>query len=352
MEESVFVKNKLNNDVSTVKERIDWIDCTKGIAILLVILGHTVDLYGNIFEKILRAAIFSFHMPLFFICSGLTFKLSVNNDQFVKKIEKSFKKLILIALFIFGLRTLIDIIASFQNIEWKEYLVEKINVLVYCSGVEVQISDTIIPEFGMMWFLVVLFCARSLFDYLHLKFKEKHLTIAICICTIIGVVLGKIQWLPLSLDITFAVIAFLEMGNYFKKINIANRNFLNCLLFFVIWVVSFSASLFLTHSYMELAARRYSLFPICYITAIAGTLFIMYFSNLILKLGNIIKPLVYIGKNTIWLYCIHAMDYLYEIIWNRTNNNIANAAIRILVDIIIFVMIKIMILMIDKIKNK
>ena len=48
----------------SASSRIDWVDLAKGIAILLVILGHTVKV------PIIRAAIFSFHMLLFFILSG------------------------------------------------------------------------------------------------------------------------------------------------------------------------------------------------------------------------------------------------------------------------------------------
>ena len=47
----------------SVSNRIDWIDCAKGAAIILTIVSHTVQnhMYGNI----LRGAVFSFHMPLF-----------------------------------------------------------------------------------------------------------------------------------------------------------------------------------------------------------------------------------------------------------------------------------------------
>lgn len=48
------------------RQRIDWIDFAKGITILLVIIGHNVS--GP-----LRGAIFSFHMPLFFILSCVTY---------------------------------------------------------------------------------------------------------------------------------------------------------------------------------------------------------------------------------------------------------------------------------------
>lgn len=50
-------------------KRLDWIDIAMGIAIILVIVGHTVPNPSP-----LRHAIFSFHMPVFFILAGYTFR--------------------------------------------------------------------------------------------------------------------------------------------------------------------------------------------------------------------------------------------------------------------------------------
>lgn len=46
-------------------KRIEWVDIAKGIAIILMVVGHEIG--GNA-----RIFIFSFHMPLFFILSGFT----------------------------------------------------------------------------------------------------------------------------------------------------------------------------------------------------------------------------------------------------------------------------------------
>lgn len=49
-------------------QRIEWIDVAKGIAILLMVAGHTT------IPKSISNFIWAFHMPLFFIASGLCTK--------------------------------------------------------------------------------------------------------------------------------------------------------------------------------------------------------------------------------------------------------------------------------------
>lgn len=55
--------------------RIRWIDEVRGLAIILVIIGHVIgglsSEIGGGEDNILRTAIYSFHMPLMFIISGL-----------------------------------------------------------------------------------------------------------------------------------------------------------------------------------------------------------------------------------------------------------------------------------------
>ena len=49
--------------------RLHYIDIAKGMAMLLVIIGHC-----SYSEKILVGWLYSFHMPLFFALSGFTFR--------------------------------------------------------------------------------------------------------------------------------------------------------------------------------------------------------------------------------------------------------------------------------------
>ena len=63
----------MNNESS---QRIQWIDYSKGVAILLVLIGHCGYVVENL--PLVSKTILSFHMPLFFFLSGLCF----NNDYY------------------------------------------------------------------------------------------------------------------------------------------------------------------------------------------------------------------------------------------------------------------------------
>ena len=86
-----------------MNNRIDYIDFAKGGCFLLVIIGHTIQ-YGRI-NSLIRGLIFSFHMPLFFILSCVTYKYSESIDSFFKKTKKAAKHLLtpIVIIYIFTL---------------------------------------------------------------------------------------------------------------------------------------------------------------------------------------------------------------------------------------------------------
>lgn len=64
---------------TAVKKRIEWIDIAKGIGITLVSFGHLRNGDGQSVWlpalDSLIAAIYLFHMPLFFLLGGMTFSM-------------------------------------------------------------------------------------------------------------------------------------------------------------------------------------------------------------------------------------------------------------------------------------
>jgi fucose 4-O-acetylase-like acetyltransferase len=53
--------------VNAPRERIEWVDAARGIGIVAVVVGHVWT------KGVLRDAVYSFHMPLFFLLSGYLF---------------------------------------------------------------------------------------------------------------------------------------------------------------------------------------------------------------------------------------------------------------------------------------
>lgn len=80
-------------------KRLEFIDNLKGLAILMVVAGHIIQfLYcpDNFDENIAFRAIYSFHMPLFFMLSGFvtTFAMGSESKVFMK-VRKRFLQLII-----------------------------------------------------------------------------------------------------------------------------------------------------------------------------------------------------------------------------------------------------------------
>lgn len=123
--------------------RIDWIDLTKGIAIFLMVCGHTS------IPLSISNWIWSFHMPLFFIISGILFNATKypNFNLFIKKRGKT----LIIPYIIFSLITLLTI----HDQTLKEWLYKG-----WINGCA-------------LWFIPVLFFAEIffLFHYSLHKFK-------------------------------------------------------------------------------------------------------------------------------------------------------------------------------------
>lgn len=66
-----------------MRERIKWVDTAKGIAIILVVVGHVVQSYHNVNQytdstlfNLSGQFVYSFHMALFMMLSGMLFTMS------------------------------------------------------------------------------------------------------------------------------------------------------------------------------------------------------------------------------------------------------------------------------------
>lgn len=324
--------------MSKTNTRINWVDVAKGIAILLVIVGHTFST-RDLKPQIIRGMIFSFHMPLFFMLSIYTFRPSTSFQQWIQKTKGAAKHLLIPLIINFSLLTVYAIIKYPLN--YPDYFIDRLYTLLYSSGVVTVLSNRTVSQLGMMWFLVVLFLSRTLYDLLQLK-TNTMIKWGICwILSILGVFIGRRMHLPFSFDIVLAILPFLAVGDYFKTYlsSIDSKTWTKLLLSFLTWIFLLGIIYYFSFAYLELAVRRYPLYPICYICAVAGTLFIVYFSYILDQKFNI-PLLTTIGRESLLLFSIHVLDFTFRDIWAVSTNIYLNLIVRIIVDLSIFFILK------------
>ncbi len=118
--------------------KLFWIDSAKGIGVILVVLGHFLY-QSNL--PMLNRAIYSFHMPLFFILSGYLQKRAIPHGYVLNKVKRllvPFTCFSVVGIPIFGY----GIIANGGNL---------IDVLVDALYIRGRITN------NPLWFLIVLF---------------------------------------------------------------------------------------------------------------------------------------------------------------------------------------------------
>ncbi len=328
-----------------VRQRIEWIDLAKGVTMLLVILGHSV--FGN-----LRGAIFSFHMPLFFILSCMTYRLSTDGAQLWKKTQKAFTHLVIPALILFVLDLCARIAIEVANGTFRggwEFWQTKLLTLFFASGSAVNahfpITHIPIERMGIPWFLIVLFMGRTLLDLLHLKLGRWYGPVCMGL-SVAGVVIGQYCWLPLSFDVMLVSLLFLLIGCWLRQYDFEKRSLLRFVIALALWfgtmkLLELGAQEGDVRNYLELSARKYPLYPLCILTAVSGTMMVAYISTILVRLPAWMKgALMFIGEHSLMMLCVHTLDYLWERIYlSSSGNPLIRAAVRIAVDLAIFVIV-------------
>lgn len=326
---------------NTSSKRLEWVDLAKGIGTLLVIIGHTLPYNKSLTEKHILAIIYSFHMPLFFMLSSITYKFSSNKTEFLGKVKKSWHHLMIPFLGVFIVQTFIKLDTSELN-GIVGHIQERLLALLYCCADTVNTFYRTIPALGIQWFLAVLFMSRSLFDYLHLKFKKPLFVVAICLLTLLGASITKIQWLPLALDVVFATQIFLFIGNYLKTKMQKEVKLRFVFISLILWLLTFEWSYITQNEILSLSSRVLPLFPICFISATFGSLFIILISKLVVK-HSCVKPIIFIGKHALIFYIVHSIeDCFYHTAYKGIENRIIKISVRIFViSVISLILIKI-----------
>lgn len=138
------------------KNRITWIDCWKGIAIVIVVAGHILDL------KVAKY-IFWFHMPLFFFISGYLYK---EKHDYLSFFKKKFFHLIL-PYISFLLLFSIPNYAKYISDIWQTQQLDSLYQLFLFTLRQLYGGEILTDNFDVFWFVTCLFFTQQLYNFLY-----------------------------------------------------------------------------------------------------------------------------------------------------------------------------------------
>lgn len=266
-----------------MQKKLEYIDTAKGILITLVIIGHIL-IYtthtGTIFFKI----IYAFHMPAFFMISGILFDVEKWKKQSLKKFVMVKAKHIIIPYFFF------EIIGMFFH--QMIYIGERPSLAKSLCGI-----FTLRCNVGADWYLPTYFIAIVLY-FIYAKYGNKYIGIASSIIVLAIVVsVGGDATNHFIIVVVRCLIgyALIFIGHELKGVFTKDGN----IAFQIISLVILCLSAIINHR-VELYYCIISN-PILFLAgAVSGTYFLL---NVAKFMHN--RAVIYIGQNTLPILGTH-----------------------------------------------
>ena len=278
-----------------MKERILFIDLAKTIGIYLVIVGHYVwymDIpFGNT-AAVWNMAYFVtlFHMPLFFIISGMLFNVRDNKTQ----LTKCCRQILLPYFLITGICLLLGTLLDYANGVFSIRILIR-NLLGIFSGGDFYGRGTL-DYSGPMWFCISIFMIRLMVNFIYTEERKNFILLLAFVIYCCGIYIG--DKLPMRIDSSMIGLMFFYIGFRFKKTflsiqdNPKWKNLIFVLCSFGILVVcsEYSLDYSLPQSHLSINAMKFGNYPFLFIfSGIAGTLLICCISRILSFKGRFIE---------------------------------------------------------------
>lgn len=286
-----------------MKKRIKWIDIAKGMAIILMIVGHTIPYNTfNIF-------IFSFHMPLFVILSGITYKMPKDKDNIKNRIKKYIKQLLIPYFFTLLICTILFTLSN-NTFSLLSIIKQFFKNLIWGNGCDYTLFGINFIGVSPIWFLIALFFSKLIFDIINYKINSKDISnnlIIYSFLALIGIMIGKFIWLPQNLDLVLVFLLYLYVGFIFNKYtkNIEKHKTIMFIVCFIIWTTCLGFNL-----NIELAVRSYQYGFLTIIESICASYCIIELCKAFEKSDILQIVLTKIGMISLIVLCIHSIEYV------------------------------------------
>ena len=276
------------------KQRLEYIDSAKAIAIILVIVGHchwvgAIPKLGNL--------IYTFHMPLFFIVSGFFLKQLSIKDA-LKKYSKAYLWPYLVIGFLI---VLIGILKCLWDQEpWYSLIPLNLIKIIWGSNCESDIFLGTIPHIGPSWFLLALFWGCVFYTVLNKIRIRLQRVVFLWVGVSFALCSAKVMKLPLSLQGGVICVIFLYIGSLTNRYNVLDKlsamplylKMLSILLWFM--VAAFAPGL-------DIGSGSLGFSIVGFTVSLIGTFFVIGACKTLHLRFN------WVGKNTLNILCAHIL---------------------------------------------
>ncbi len=286
-------------------KRIKWVDIAKAIAIFAMIQGHTTP-YGSP----ARNFIYSFHMPLFFILTGYTAKEISSFADFKVQLKKDFFHIFLPCVLVHILEGVLSVLIYHEN--WLTMLQEGWQQFFWGSAIDVYEYRCL----GMLWFLIALFWAKTLYNLVQLIFPSKYNGAVYLFFAIWAKALADSQiYLPQSLDVVLMIVLFLYVGKCYRQQQVFFEKYQLpiVLIAFCIWMLCLEQGI-----YIELGGRQYINFVKGTLGAVSGCLCVFTLAHAMESNKWVANILGYFGRHTMIILCVSSLDWMVLPLWGKS----------------------------------
>ncbi len=280
-----------------MNKRLVYIDVAKFIGIFLVILAHCLE-RGNV-----RAYIYSFHLPLFFILNGITLRFKEDEkfgDYFVRK-SKSY----IIPMFFLGILILL------AEALIKQYKGQMLSENYFLDGILLLVKQ---ERAFPIWFVGALYIADLLFYVVWKVGKNKlpYMAILSTLFLALGIYLNITyrKRLPWNFDVATFGVFFIFFGYMFShelltKIRtfILDKRYISLIIGISLMAIGLAIAYInydKYHLHLEMWAMQYEKYYLVIPAAIICSFGIIFISNAIRN-----KVLGELGKTTFVLLAFH-----------------------------------------------
>lgn len=263
-------------------QRSIWIDVMRGIAILLVVLGHSIGSLANPLNRF----ILSFHMPLFFFISGLVAKTRNQKGEmlpFKTYLGKKLYGILIPQVTLFLLNTVFDVIIEHEKISTELVLFNLFN-----------------------WFLIVLFYVVITFYLIdRIGLLRKKIVCSFLVFAL--VILAQIAPIKTVVHIETLPMAFLfYLGGYYLKPILVESKGQSQLVEKIksFWIIALPIIVICSYwnTPITMYSNDYGNLVFFFITTICG-IWMVYELSINLQNNRVLQ---WFGVNSIIIYIVHA----------------------------------------------